>query len=103
MTPITIRQLTSADRAAWRRMRRLLWPDETANGHDAAIDEILHAEDAWGFIADPGSPRQAKWTALISLGIPKLVRIHKIRLQQLLFRHYKNFLTKYQPVGMRST
>src|SRR5215468_2711727 len=33
-------------------MRMLLWPDETARGHDAAIDEILNARDAWGFIAE---------------------------------------------------
>jgi aminoglycoside 6'-N-acetyltransferase I len=52
MTPLTIRELTSADRAAWCGMRRLLWPDETARGHDAAIDEILNAKDAWGFIAE---------------------------------------------------
>ena len=52
MTPITIRELTSADRAAWCRMRRLLWPDETVHAHDAAINEILHAKDAWGFIAE---------------------------------------------------
>jgi len=52
MTRITIRELTSADHAAWRRMRRLLWPDETGRGHDTAIDEILDAKDAWGFIAE---------------------------------------------------
>ena len=52
MTPITIRELMSADHAAWCRMRRSLWPDETANAHDTAIDEILDAEDAWGFIAE---------------------------------------------------
>jgi aminoglycoside 6'-N-acetyltransferase I len=51
MTPLTVRELTMADHAAWRRMRRLLWPDETARDHDAAIDEILNARDAWGFIA----------------------------------------------------
>src|SRR5262245_15049027 len=52
MTPLAIRELTSADRAAWRRMRISLWPDETARGHHAAIDEILAAKDAWGFIAE---------------------------------------------------
>jgi aminoglycoside 6'-N-acetyltransferase I len=52
MTPLTVRELTGADHAAWCRMRRLLWPDETAHGHDAAIDEILNARDAWGFIAE---------------------------------------------------
>jgi aminoglycoside 6'-N-acetyltransferase I len=52
MTPLTIRELTSADHAAWCRMRRLLWPDESARGHDDAIDEILNAKDAWGFIAE---------------------------------------------------
>ena len=52
MTPIIVRELTSTDRAAWLRMRMLLWPDETARGHDAAIDEILDANDAWGFIAE---------------------------------------------------
>jgi aminoglycoside 6'-N-acetyltransferase I len=52
MTPLTIRELTSADHAAWCRMRRLLWPDETERGHDDAIDEILNAGDAWGFIAE---------------------------------------------------
>ncbi len=52
MTPLTIRELTNADHAAWCRMRRLLWPDETGRGHDAAIDEILNANDAWGFIAE---------------------------------------------------
>jgi hypothetical protein len=31
---------------------------------------------------DPGSPRHGNRTALISLGIPKLVRFHKIRPQQ---------------------
>ena len=52
MTSIIIRELTSAHRAAWLRMRMLLWPDETARGHDAAIDEILDANHAWGFIAE---------------------------------------------------
>src|SRR5260370_2552401 len=52
MTRLPIRELTNADHAAWCRMRRLLWPDETARGHDAAIDEILNANDAWGFIAE---------------------------------------------------
>jgi aminoglycoside 6'-N-acetyltransferase I len=52
MMPLTIRELTSADHVAWCRMRRLLWPDETARGHDAAVDEILNAKDAWGFIAE---------------------------------------------------
>jgi aminoglycoside 6'-N-acetyltransferase I len=52
MTPMTVRELTSADHAAWCRMRRLLWPDETARGHYAAIDEILDAKDAWGFVAE---------------------------------------------------
>src|SRR5215475_8468309 len=52
MTPLAIRELTSADRAVWCRMRISLWPDETARGHDAAIDEILNARDAWGFIAE---------------------------------------------------
>jgi hypothetical protein len=33
---------------------------------------------------DPGSQRQGNQTVLISLGIPKLVRFHKIRPQQLL-------------------
>ena len=53
MTSIIVRELTSADRAAWLRMRRLLWPNEAARGHDAAIDEILDANNAWGFIAEP--------------------------------------------------
>jgi aminoglycoside 6'-N-acetyltransferase I len=52
MTSITVRELTSADHAVWRRMRRLLWPDATGRGHDADIEEILDAEDAWGFIAE---------------------------------------------------
>src|SRR6266446_4713301 len=52
MTPLTVRELTSADRTVWCRMRLSLWPDETARGHDAAIDEILDAKDAWGFIAE---------------------------------------------------
>jgi aminoglycoside 6'-N-acetyltransferase I len=52
MTPLAIRELTSADRAAWCRMRISLWPDETARGHHAAIDKILDAKDAWGFIAE---------------------------------------------------
>src|SRR5258708_34877230 len=52
MTPITIRELTSADHAAWCRMRSSLWPDETARGHYSAIDGILDAKDTWGFIAE---------------------------------------------------
>jgi aminoglycoside 6'-N-acetyltransferase I len=52
MMPMTIRELTSADHAAWCRMRSLLWPDETARGHYSAIDGILDAKDAWGFIAE---------------------------------------------------
>ena len=52
MTPITIRELTSADHAAWCRMRRLLWPGETTNSHYSAIDEIIDGKDAWGFIAE---------------------------------------------------
>ena len=52
MTLIVIRELTSADHAVWCRMRRLLWPDENAGRHDSAIDEILGAKDAWGFIAE---------------------------------------------------
>jgi aminoglycoside 6'-N-acetyltransferase I len=52
MTPLAIRELTSADRAVWCRMRTSLWPDETVRGHHAAIGEILAAKDAWGFIAE---------------------------------------------------
>jgi aminoglycoside 6'-N-acetyltransferase I len=52
MTPIIIRELTSDDHAAWCRMRRLLWPDETGRGHDADIRKIRDAKDAWGFIAE---------------------------------------------------
>jgi RimJ/RimL family protein N-acetyltransferase len=51
-SPISIRRMSNLDYAAWSRMRRLLWPDETGRGHDTAMDEILNAKDAWAFIAE---------------------------------------------------
>src|SRR6185312_11027041 len=50
MTNVTIRELTARDRAAWAQMRAALWPEESLDAHQSAIDEILGDPDYWGFI-----------------------------------------------------
>jgi aminoglycoside 6'-N-acetyltransferase I len=51
-TEFLIREMTTADRAAWAEMRAELWPSEPADAHFAAIEGILNSGDAWGFIAE---------------------------------------------------
>ena len=51
MTNVTIRELTARVRAAWAQMRAALWPEESLDAHQSAIDEILGDPDYWGFIA----------------------------------------------------
>jgi aminoglycoside 6'-N-acetyltransferase I len=48
----SIRELTSADRAAWARMRAALWPGESLESLAEAIDDILADAGAWGFVAE---------------------------------------------------
>jgi aminoglycoside 6'-N-acetyltransferase I len=50
-----IRETRVADRAAWAAMRAALWPEEDAEAHARAIDEILARSNAWGFIAETDS------------------------------------------------
>lgn len=47
-----IRNMETADRAAWAAMRAALWPDEDRTGLAEDTDEILGSDDSWGFMAE---------------------------------------------------
>lgn len=40
-----VRPATAADRAGWIALRQQLWPDESAQGHAAEVDEALASSD----------------------------------------------------------
>jgi aminoglycoside 6'-N-acetyltransferase I len=48
---VAVREMGAGDRAAWSEMRSALWPDDMPQVHAEAIDELLEADDSWGFIA----------------------------------------------------
>ena len=48
---ITVRSMGAPDRTTWAQMRAALWPEESAAAHAKAIDDILGADNVWGFIA----------------------------------------------------
>ncbi len=48
----TVREMNSHDRATWAQMRAALRPDEAPQAGVEGIDEILGADDAWGFVAE---------------------------------------------------
>lgn len=44
--------MNADDRAAWAEMRHSLWPDDAAQAHTEAIDEMLKSNEYWGFAAE---------------------------------------------------
>jgi len=42
----------TTDRAIWADMRASLWPDESLQAHEKAIDVLLVSKDAFGLIAE---------------------------------------------------
>src|SRR5258706_11097948 len=57
MKAVRIRQATSLDWLGWVHMRQSLWPDESLEGHKAAVDAILQGEECWCFIAERDGER----------------------------------------------
>lgn len=49
---IIVRRMHRDDRAVWAHMRVALWPEETVRAHAKTIDEILAADEMWGFVAE---------------------------------------------------
>jgi aminoglycoside 6'-N-acetyltransferase I len=47
-----IRAMRAADRDTWAKMRATLWPEESLDAHDRAIEALLARDNAWGFIAE---------------------------------------------------
>lgn len=47
----TVRKMTASDRRVWAEMRAALWPEDSVSAHAEDIEELIRAEDAWGFIA----------------------------------------------------
>ncbi len=48
---LNVTQMSGGDRTLWSEMRAALWPEETAQQHSAAIEVMLQAGEAWGFVA----------------------------------------------------
>ena len=48
----TVRQMGSADRETWVRLRAALWPDEAAEVHGKDVDAFLDDETGFGFVAE---------------------------------------------------
>ena len=44
--------MTVADIEVWAAMRAALWPEETAEQHEAGIGDVLRDGQYWGFIAE---------------------------------------------------
>lgn len=50
--PLTIREITRADRAVWAGFRAALWPEESAANHLVEVDRVFAAGDLWVFFAE---------------------------------------------------
>ena len=49
--------MTVADIEVWAAMRAALWPEETAEQHEAGIGDVLRGGQYWGFVAETPDAR----------------------------------------------
>lgn len=50
--PVTVREVTRADRETWASLRAALWPEDSVADHLIEIDRAIAAHDLWVFFAE---------------------------------------------------